>query len=77
LCHWQLAYTLVILGLITENLSMRTFILPDPGKMCLSYPRLVGPASHFTRAHSSEFELSYAVKYFLKHSSYRIECFWN
>jgi len=34
----------------------------------------------FTRAHTSETELSYAFKYFLKHSSYRIECFlkqWN
>jgi len=37
------------LGLITENLSVRTFILPGPlnltgpGTMCLSYPPLVGP----------------------------------
>jgi len=31
--------------------------------------------SRFTWAHSLESELSYAAKYFLKHKSYRTECF--
>ena len=31
--------------------------------------------SCFIQAHPSESELPYAIKYFLKHNSYRIECF--
>ena len=31
--------------------------------------------SRFTRAHPLESELSYAAKYFLKHNSYRTDCF--
>ena len=40
------------------------------GRRSLDFVRL-----RFTRVHPSEPELPYAIKYFLKHNSYRTECF--
>jgi len=37
---------------------------------------VVGVLSRFTQAHPLEPELPHAIKCFLKHNSYRTECFW-
>ena len=71
--HCQLSLFIYLRS--TSGLSLSCCRWPELNNIVRSRPYLNFVRSSFTRAHPSESELTYAIKYFLKHNSFPIQCF--